>query len=183
MCRHATASLSSERRWVGRSYHRWAGYRSRPIGVPAATGPTMRGCGLGGWVAQCSPRWPTTTCREEGSPPPGCPGCWSGLVFGTGGVRWTGSGAGVLAVDGDLVLANGSSWTGLVIVSGNVTLEPASTVLGLVRTGGVATLTGNSAVDGSACAAFEALNAASSLARPIPTPARSWLGPLPPGTN
>ncbi len=114
---------------------------------------------------------------------PGCPGCWAGLVFGAGGVRWTGSGAGVLAVDGDLVLASGSSWTGLLIVSGNVTLEPASTVLGLVRSGGVTTLAGTSAVDGSACAAFEALNAASSLARPIPTPARSWLGPLPPGTD
>lgn len=118
---------------------------------------------------------------EGGVLAPGCPGCWSGLVFGAGGVRWTGSGAGVLVIDGDLVLTNGSSWTGLLLVSGNVTLEPASTVLGLVRSGGVVTLTGNSAVDGSACAAFEALNAASSLACPIPTPARSWLGPLPPG--
>ena len=113
---------------------------------------------------------------------PGCPGCWSGLVFGAGDIRMTGPGAGVLVVDGDLVLANGSSWTGLVIVSGNITFEPASTVLGLVRGGGVVTLGGNSAVDGSACAALQALNAASALARPVPAPMRSWLGPIPPGT-
>lgn len=118
-----------------------------------------------------------------GLPPPGCSGCWSGLVFGSGRVRLTGSGAGVLAVDGDLVFAGGSSWSGLVLASGSVVFEPGSTLSGLVRGGGAVTLAGNSVVDGSACAAFEALNAATSLARPIPAPARSWLGPLPPGTE
>jgi len=114
---------------------------------------------------------------------PGCPDCWSGLVFGAGNVGLTASGAGVLAVDGDLVLASGLSWTGLVLASGNVTLEPGSTLLGLVRGGDVVTLSRNSVVDGSACAALEALNAATSLARPVPAPARSWLGPIPPGTG
>ena len=114
---------------------------------------------------------------------PGCPGCWSGLVFGSGDVQLTGSGAGVLAVDGDLLFASGSSWTGLVLASGSVTFEPGSTLLGLVRGGDMVTLTGNSVVDGSACAAFAALNATTSLARPVPAPTRSWLGPLPPGTE
>ena len=118
-----------------------------------------------------------------GVPGPGCAGCWSGLVFDSGDVELTGPGAGVLAVDGDLVLRSGSSWTGLVLVSGNVTFEPRSAMLGLLRGGGLVSLAGNSVVDGSACAAFEALNAATSLARPIPAPARSWLGPLPPGTE
>ena len=114
---------------------------------------------------------------------PGCAGCWSGLVFGSGGIRVSGSGAGVLVVDGDLVLGNGSSWTGLVLVSGSVTFEPGSALLGLLRVGGGVTLTGNSVVDGSMCAALEALSAATSLARPIPMPARSWLGPVPPRTE
>lgn len=118
-----------------------------------------------------------------GVPTPGCTGCWAGLIFGSGDVRLTDSGAGVLAVDGNLVFASGSSWTGLVLASGSVTFEPGSTLLGLIRGGEAVTLTGNSVVDGSACAALEALRAATALARPIPAPTRSWLGPLPPGTE
>ena len=114
---------------------------------------------------------------------PGCPDCRSGLVFGSGYLRLVTSGAGLLVVDGDLVLASGSSWTGLVLVSGNVAFDPGSGLVGLVRGGGVVTLAGGSIVDGSACAALEALEATTSLARPIPSPARSWLGPLPPGTE
>ena len=115
-----------------------------------------------------------------GTLPPGCSGCWMGLVFGSGNVRRTGSGAGVLAVAGDLVFASGSSWIGLVLASGNVTFSPGTTMLGMVRGGGTISLGANSVVDGSMCAALEALNAAASLARPIPVPARSWLGPVPP---
>lgn len=118
-----------------------------------------------------------------GVPAPGCTGCWAGLVVGSGDVRLTGSGAGVLVVDGNLLFASGSSWTGLVLASGNVTFEPGSTLLGLIRGGEAVTLTGNSVVDGSACAALEALRATTALARPIPVPTRSWLGPLPPGTE
>lgn len=118
-----------------------------------------------------------------GVPAPGCTGCWAGLLFGSGDVRLTGSGAGILAVDGDVIFASGSSWTGLVLASGSVTFEPGSTLLGLVRGGEAVTLTGNSVVDGSACAALGALRATTALARPIPAPARSWLGPLPPGTE
>lgn len=116
-----------------------------------------------------------------GVPTPGCIGCWSGLLFGAGDVQLTGSGAGVLAVDGNVIFAGGSSWTGLVLASGSVTLGPGSSLLGLVRGGEAVTLTGNSVVDGSACAALRALRATTALARPIPAPARSWLGPVPPG--
>ncbi len=118
-----------------------------------------------------------------GVPKPGCTGCWAGLVFGSGDVQLTGSGAGVLAVDGNLVFASGSSWIGLVLASGSVTFEPGSTLLGLIRGGESVTLIGNSVVDGSACAALGALRAATALTRPIPAPTRSWLGPLPPGTE
>ena len=114
---------------------------------------------------------------------PGCSDCWSGLVFGSEQVRVEGQGAGVLAVDGDLSFADGVSWTGLVLVSGDVTMEPGAGLLGLVRAGGTVTLAENAVVDGSACAALEALKTASSLARPIPLPARSWIGPLPPGVE
>lgn len=114
------------------------------------------------------------------TPAPACSGCWPGLVFGSGDVHLTDSGAGVLAVAGDVVFASGSSWTGLVLASGNVTFSPGATMLGMVRGGGTISLGGSSVVDGSMCAALEALNAATSLARPVPSPARSWLGPVPP---
>ena len=114
---------------------------------------------------------------------PGCPGCWSGLVFGSGRVRVVGPGMGVLAIDGDLVVESGVAWTGLVLASGDVVLEPGSKLLGLLRAGGEVTLGTDAGVDGSACAALEALKAATSLSRPIALPGRSWIGPLPPGAE
>lgn len=89
----------------------------------------------------------------------------------------------MLAVDGNLVFASGSSWIGLVLASGNVIFEPGSNLLGLIRGGESVTLVGNSVVDGSACAALGALRATTALTRPVPAPTRSWLGPLPPGTG
>ena len=112
---------------------------------------------------------------------PGCPDCWSGLVFGSDQVRVEGSGAGVLAVDGNLAFASGVAWTGLVLASGAVTFETDAALLGLVRAGGTVTLGDGAVVDGSACAALEALRNAASLLRPIPLPGRSWIGPVPPG--
>ncbi len=114
---------------------------------------------------------------------PSCPGCWSGLVFGTGQVRVDGSGAGVLAVDGSLAFGSSVAWTGLVLASGDVTVATGGRVLGLVRAGGMVDLADNATVDGSACAALEALKAAASLSRPIPLPGRSWIGPVPPGAE
>ena len=114
---------------------------------------------------------------------PGCPDCWSGLVFGSGQVRVAGSGAGVLAIDGDLVFGSGAVWTGLVLVSGDVTIEAGGGLLGLVRAGGTVVLAEHATVDGSACAVLAALKAATSLLRPIPLPGRSWIGPIPPAAE
>lgn len=109
-----------------------------------------------------------------------CDGCWLGLVHSRGDLLLTGRQSGVLAVDGSLRLAPGASWTGLVLVARDVALENNSVVVGLVRAGGSVTLADGSVIDGSACAAYNALVAAASLARPIPLPRRSWAGPVPP---
>lgn len=112
-----------------------------------------------------------------------CTGCWSGLVYGDGSTQVIRRGAGVLVVDGDLAFASGSSWTGLILVAGDVTVHDAARVQGLVRAGGSVKLEPGSVVDGSACSAFRALQAASSLARPIPLPGRSRLAPLAPASR
>jgi len=111
---------------------------------------------------------------------PGCGDCWLGLVFGAGEVRVEGSGAGILAIDGNLTFAAGVVWTGLVLVSGDATFETDAGLLGLVRAGGTVSLGEDAIVDGSACAALEGLGNAASLSRPIPLLRRSWLGPVPP---
>ncbi len=112
-----------------------------------------------------------------------CDGCWLGLVHSRGDLLLTGRQSGVLAVDGSLRLAPGASWTGLVLVARNLALEDNSAVMGLVRAGGSVTLADGSVIDGSACAAHNALDAAASLARPIPLPSRSWAGPVPPSAR
>lgn len=84
----------------------------------------------------------------------------------------------MLVVNGDLTIESGSSWIGLVLASGNVTLSGTASVTGLVRAGGRVSMRSGSVLDGSACAALEALLAARSLARPIPLPGRSWLVPV-----
>lgn len=111
---------------------------------------------------------------------PGCADCWLGLVFGSDEVRVERSGAGILAIDGNLTFASGVVWTGLVLVSGNATFEADAGLLGLVRAGGAVSLGEDAIVDGSACAALEGLRNALSLSRPVPLPRRSWLGPIPP---
>lgn len=119
----------------------------------------------------------------QSPPPAGCLGCWSGLVHSGTTVHSAGRGAGVLVVNGDLTIASGSSWSGLVLASGDVTLSGAAGLTGLVRAGGHVVMQPGSVLDGSACAAFEALRAAQSLARPIPLPGRSWLSPVGPPTG
>lgn len=109
-----------------------------------------------------------------------CDGCWLGLVHSRGDLLLTGRPAGVLAVDGNLRLAPGARWTGLVLVARDMALEDDSAIVGLVRAGGSVALADGSMIDGSFCAAYRALGAAASLARPIPFPRRSWAGPVPP---
>lgn len=111
---------------------------------------------------------------------PACPGCWSGLVFGSGPSQLREQGAGVLVVDGDLTVDAGSSWMGLVLVAGDLIIASGSRVTGLFRAGGTLTVASGAVIDGSACAAIEALNGAASLARPLPLPGRVSTGPVPP---
>ena len=113
-------------------------------------------------------------------PSVGCAGCWSGLVYSEGNNQLVRQGAGVLVVDGDLDFGSGSSWTGLVLLAGDVTVRNAARVQGLIRAGGLVTLEPGSVVDASACSALRSLQAASSLARPVPLPGRSRLAPLAP---
>lgn len=118
---------------------------------------------------------------SQGAPRPICPSCWSGLVFDSRSSRLFEEGAGVLAVGGDLTLVSGSSWTGLVLAAGDVTVEGGSRVVGLLRAGGALTVEAGAVVDGSACAALEALRNLTSLARPLPVPGRPSAGPVAPG--
>ena len=117
---------------------------------------------------------------SNGNSAPACPGCWSGLVYASGGILVFERGAGVLIVDGDLVVPAGSSWTGLVIVEGDATLADGSLVTGLLRAGGSISMEAGASVDGSACAALEALRNATVLARPLALPGRSSAGPVVP---
>lgn len=110
-----------------------------------------------------------------------CPECWKGLVTGVGNATLTGAGRGVLAVQGDVAFAPGSSWTGLVVASGNVEVQQSATVTGLVRGGGRVALADGAVVDGSACAALRALESAGSLARPFPVSGSSWGAAFAPG--
>ena len=103
-----------------------------------------------------------------------CPECWKGLVTGAGSVNVTGIGRGVLAVQGNVVFAPGSSWAGLVIASGDILVEGSATITGLVRSGGLVELADGAVVDGSACAALLGLESARSHIRPIPVSGSSW---------
>lgn len=147
---------------------------------PGGDGPTFEALRLGWLDRTALATLADLDLSGGGTLAPGCTDCWLGLVFGTEEVRAAQSGAGVVAIDGDLTFANGVGWTGLVLVSGDVTFEADAGLVGLVRAGGTVTLAENAIVDGSACAALEGLRNAASLSRPIPLPGRSWLGPIPP---
>ena len=146
-------------------------------------GPTFESVRLGWFDRPALAALADVDLEGGGTVAPGCPGCWSGLVFGSGQVRVEGPGAGLLAIDGDLVFGSGALWTGLVLVSGDVTIETGGRLLGLVRAGGTVSLAEHAVVDGSACAALEALERTVLPTRPIPLPRRSWVGPIPPGAE
>lgn len=121
-----------------------------------------------------------TRLSGDGRLVPACPGCWSGLVYGSGAAHLLQEGAGVLVVNGNLTMGNGSSWTGLVLVAGDLMIASGSRVAGLLRAGGTLTVASGAEVDGSACAAAEALRRAASLARPLTLPGRASPGPVSP---
>ena len=135
---------------------------------------------LGRFSAPMLERLADRRLSEGGPPHPSCPGCWSGLVFGDGTVELLEEGAGVLVVDGDVTLGPGSSWVGLLLAAGDLTLTSGSRLVGLARAGGTISVVSGALVDGSACAALEALRNATSLARPLVIPGRSSAGPVSP---
>lgn len=114
---------------------------------------------------------------------PECNGCRRGLVHSRGDLLVKGREAGILAVRGSVRLQAGARWTGLILASGDVALEQGTSVVGLVRAGGTVVLGDGAVIDGSACAVYNALSAATGLARPIPLPGRSWTGPIPPAAR
>lgn len=116
----------------------------------------------------------------DGRVVPTCPGCWSGLVFGSGTAQVHADGAGVLVVDGDLTMESGSSWLGLLLVAGDLSVAAGARVTGLLRAGGRLSVASGAAVDGSACVALEALRRSGSLARTLPLPGRTSAGPVSP---
>lgn len=128
--------------------------------------------------------WPTlvslATSNLSSEPPPAspCPSCWQGLVVGSGTTEWTGAGRGVLAVDGDLALSAGASWTGLVLAAGDAVLRDGAKVTGLLRAGGQVVLESGAEVDGSACAAVLGLASASALRRPLALSGPHWAEPF-----
>ena len=157
---------------------------SPPAWGPGQDGPDFAGTRLGWFSRPMLQRLADHSVAPGQSPPPaGCLGCWSGLVHSGTTVHSAGRGAGVLVVNGDLTIGSGSSWIGLVLASGDVTVARTAGLTGLVRAGGRVLMQPGSVLDGSACAAFEALRAARSLARPIPLPGRSWLIPIGPATG
>ena len=109
-----------------------------------------------------------------------CPTCWDGLIVAEGPLRLDGTGAGVLVVEGQLVLGPGAEWRGLILVAGDVELGEAGRIRGLVRAGGVVTVGVDARIHGSACAAHESLDEVTGLRRPVRDPVRSRVGPIPP---
>ena len=170
---------------LARSFGRSGSLVEGPLPGPPEWGagsgaPGLGGVQLGRFDAAALDGLASARLTAAGRVAPACPACWSGLVHGTGAVRLIEAGAGVLVVDGDLVLAGGASWTGLLLVAGDLTVADGSRVTGLLRAGGTLTVAAGAAVNGSACAALEAFNRATSLFRPRPLPGRASAGPVPP---
>ena len=74
-----------------------------------------------------------------------------------------GQGQGVLLVVGDATFEGEARYYGLVIVAGELTVRGGSEIHGLVQARGSVFITKDSAIEGSACAALVALEAATGL--------------------
>jgi len=85
-------------------------------------------------------------------------------------------GAGVLAVDGDLVLSGGSTFEGALLASGSIRLEGEARVTGIVRAGGVVVTLPPARLLASPCRAALQLGALAPLVRPSRVPG-GWLSP------
>lgn len=119
-------------------------------------------------------------CGEPGSfgdpaRPGTCPGDW-GAASRVGALRLAGSGQGVLAVTGDLVVSAGAVFRGWLWVGGTLRLEGDALVIGLVDAGGDLSVPPGARVVTDPCAGSMALAAAPSLARPVPVGPAVWPG-------
>lgn len=88
-----------------------------------------------------------------------------------------GRGQGVLAVGGDLTLADGARFHGLALVGGALRVGAGSSFHGVARARGGLEADGDATVAGSACAVFRALDAATALSTLVPLPGWRRMGP------
>ena len=108
--------------------------------------------------------------------PGGCETCGTGLSFGEAAVSLTGSGRGLLFVQGDVDVRPGVRWRGLIVASGSVRVEGAE-VVGGIRSGVAVHLLAGAQIFGSLCAIYQGFTQAPESLRPVPIPGRSWLLP------
>jgi hypothetical protein len=85
------------------------------------------------------------------------------------------SGAGVLAVDGEVVLGEGSIFRGI-IVARRLTLRAGASAIGAARVGEFVRVEGGGSVAGSPCLVENATRNIRILRRPQPVPG-AWTGP------
>lgn len=85
-----------------------------------------------------------------------------------------GSGEGVLAVQGDLVVTSGASVRGWVWVGGDLTLEPGSRLSGFADVGGTVRIGGDAVYEVDACAARRAISGAFELRTPWGVGPLAW---------
>jgi hypothetical protein len=91
----------------------------------------------------------------------------------------SGAGQGVLAVDGDLVLATGARFFGLVLATGTLRVEDGASLTGMAVAHGGASVATTGRIHGSACWATRALAAhRSTLGRLRSVPGVGRLGPI-----
>ncbi len=117
-------------------------------------------------------------CGEVGSfgdplRPGSCPGSW-GSAARIGGLRLEGTGQGVLAVTGDLVLGAGAVLRGWVWVGGALRLEGDARLVGSADVGGDLTASPGAALEADGCAAAVALASTPALTRPTLVGPPAW---------
>jgi hypothetical protein len=135
--------------------------RTEAGSVAAAPRIAAAGCDVGAPGNWGDPADPAAPC-----------GGYLPLIFAPTDLALSGSGQGVLVVQGDLALAPGAAFHGAVLVTGRITVGAGAVVNGAVRAGG-ASVAG--AIRFDACALGRALPSAPGLDRPLRPAGRSWV--------
>jgi hypothetical protein len=106
-------------------------------------------------------------------------GSFMALRGSWGGLAMSGTGQGLLLVDGDVVLAAGTRFYGLVVATGALLIEDGASLTGMAIARGGASVATSGRVRGSACWAARAVAAQrETLGRLRPVPGVGALGPL-----